>query len=365
MRGATEVLKRDIRPTGADERRVPLSTSLSVLIDVQSLATDFSAATLKDRQLLLVQLDKSLTAFRKITASLLACTQVYDLSLSTTEWAEEDASDLAQDQLALPRLFQLSIALRGPAYDAFVSSDPPSPGDTSKRREEFIEYCYTLNPILRPDPSSPSAQARRKWSAPSPTTPPASPQTETSRRLSALPDSPTVIPRRWASENGSNGFPILRSVSGSNSSVSALGVVGSSTALTFQRRASSPIVVRSSSPSTPESSLPTSLLDSPPLETPPSPTPLPSAELTPKLTNEDHEVEDEDLMEDQRRKSGSEVSSVLMSPSSSVDSTIVVTPVETVVAEEAVEAPVLLVEEVEVKVDEGVGRALGNLFASF
>ncbi|GAA5918089.1 hypothetical protein JCM1841_005246 [Sporobolomyces salmonicolor] len=144
----------------------------SVMLDIQMFATDHLATSNHSRLALLVDsLPASTKILRKLTAALSSCLSVYSLSsVSTTSWADEDDADLAEDRVALPRLFQLSIALRGPVYDRFVQEraawQSPSTALTletpGQRRAAFIEWCLGQNPLLRAkEGSSPSSTIRR------------------------------------------------------------------------------------------------------------------------------------------------------------------------------------------------------------
>ncbi|GAA5955666.1 hypothetical protein JCM21900_005078 [Sporobolomyces salmonicolor] len=144
----------------------------SVMLDIQIFATDHLATSNHSRLALLVDsLPASTKILRKLTAALSSCISVYSLSsASTTTWADEDDADCAEDRVALPRLFQLSIALRGPVYDRFVQEraarQSPSTALTletpGQRRAAFIEWCSGQNPLLRAkEGSSPSSSIRR------------------------------------------------------------------------------------------------------------------------------------------------------------------------------------------------------------
>ncbi|GAA5910471.1 hypothetical protein JCM5296_007187 [Sporobolomyces johnsonii] len=144
----------------------------SVMLDIQMFATDHLAASNHSRLGLLVDsLPASTTSLRKLTAALSSCLSVYSLSsISTTTWVDEDAADLAEDRVALPRLFQLSIALRGPVFDRFVQERAAQPSSNTvpaietpgQRRAAFIEWCLRQNPLLRAkEGSSPPSTIRR------------------------------------------------------------------------------------------------------------------------------------------------------------------------------------------------------------
>ncbi|GAA5977114.1 hypothetical protein JCM11641_001305 [Rhodosporidiobolus odoratus] len=141
----------------------------STILDLQAFATDFLAQSSSNRLTLLVDgLPAHQRKLKTLSSSLSTCISIYALfSLSTSTWAEEDAEDLLADEVALPRLFQLSIALRGSVYDAFLAAQP-SPADfakepPAKRRTAFITWCLERNPLLRPsETSSPSAIRRGK-----------------------------------------------------------------------------------------------------------------------------------------------------------------------------------------------------------
>lgn len=289
-------------------RRAPLSPR--TLTDLQAFATDFSSN--KDRQQLLVHgIEPTLRLISSLNTSLASAVALYSLSLDTSRWAEENALDLGMDELALPRLFQHAIAPRGPTYDAFVKARPPPTGDTSKRRDEFIEWCFEQQPLLRPDPESPLSP-RRKWTAPpSPGRGPSSPSLhlEAHRRgLAASPSPPGVHQRRRASEGPTNAPSAdMRRTASTSSSASALGV--------GLAPGGSAMLVRASAPET--ATTPTM----PPIAS--TSTPLPTATLSETATNE--VIEDEELMEGisrQGRRPSDDPSfaSTEMSPSSSVDS---------------------------------------------
>ncbi|GAA5860593.1 hypothetical protein JCM1840_000310 [Sporobolomyces johnsonii] len=144
----------------------------SVMLDIQMFATDHLAASNHSRLGLLVDsLPTSTKSLRKLTAALSSCLSVYALSsISTSTWVDEDAADLAEDRVALPRLFQLSIALRGPVYDRFVqeraaqpsSGTAPAIETPGQRRAAFVEWCLRQNPLLRAkEGSSPPSTIRR------------------------------------------------------------------------------------------------------------------------------------------------------------------------------------------------------------
>ncbi|GAA5835436.1 hypothetical protein JCM11251_005234 [Rhodosporidiobolus azoricus] len=132
------------------------------MLDISMFATDFLAASTHSRLSLLVD---DLALERKklgtLTSSLLSCISAYSLSLpETSTWMEEDSADQVEDDALLPRLFQLSIALRGPVYEA-VLADTATDGTTThetpgKKRQAFIQWCYTRNPLLKPKEGAPS-----------------------------------------------------------------------------------------------------------------------------------------------------------------------------------------------------------------
>lgn len=129
------------------------------MLDLQAFATDHLAKSNASRLTLLVdELSKTKTALAKLSNSLLNCSSIYSLSttISTSPWSDQDASDLAKDYAALPRLFQLSIMLKGPTYERFTKQRADSPASTEtpgQRRAAFVEWCLEQNPILRPGQS--------------------------------------------------------------------------------------------------------------------------------------------------------------------------------------------------------------------
>ncbi|GAA5954878.1 hypothetical protein JCM3765_007800 [Sporobolomyces pararoseus] len=132
----------------------------SAMLDLQALATDHLAKSNASRLTLLVDdLAKTKSAFSKLSNSLLACISIYSISpstITTSLWPEQDASDLAKDHVALPRLFQLSIMLKGPVYERFTKERTDGPTSTEtpgQRRAAFVEWCLDQNPILRPNHS--------------------------------------------------------------------------------------------------------------------------------------------------------------------------------------------------------------------
>ncbi|BGP18872.1 hypothetical protein JCM10213_003526 [Rhodosporidiobolus nylandii] len=138
----------------------------SAMLDLQMLATDFLALSTTSRLTLLVDgLSAQQAKLQTLSASLSSCISTYSLpSPSTSLWADEDALDLCADHAALPRLFQLSITLRGPTYDAFLASQPPALAQETpaRRRSAFIEWCLERNPLLRAKEGSPSPSAIRR-----------------------------------------------------------------------------------------------------------------------------------------------------------------------------------------------------------
>lgn len=128
------------------------------MLDLQAFTTDHLANSTHSRLALLVDsLPRTTKSLVKLSNSLLTCTSTYSLSatLSSASWAEEDVADLEKDYSALPRLFQLSIVLKGPVYDRFVASrgnSAPTNETPGQRRAAFIEWCIEQNPILRPTP---------------------------------------------------------------------------------------------------------------------------------------------------------------------------------------------------------------------
>ncbi|GAA6039599.1 hypothetical protein JCM8097_002205 [Rhodosporidiobolus ruineniae] len=138
----------------------------TAMLDLQMFATDYLALSTTSRLFLLVDgLPEQQRKLRTLTSSLRACLSAYTLSSpSPSSWADEDVDDLAADQAALPRLFQLSLALRGRVYDAFLASQPAGVAQDppAKRRTAFVEWCYGRNPLLRPKEGSPSPSAIRR-----------------------------------------------------------------------------------------------------------------------------------------------------------------------------------------------------------
>ncbi|GAA5896141.1 hypothetical protein JCM6882_008500 [Rhodosporidiobolus microsporus] len=154
----------------------------ATLLDLQMFATDFLATSSTSRLSLLVDnLPTEQKKLRTLTSSLLSCISTYSLSaLSTASWADEDAADLAADEALLPRLFQLSIALRGPVYDAFLASLPDTAAThetPGKKRTAFVEWCLARNPLLRPKDgaASPAGSTIRRGSKSKATWPPPAP----------------------------------------------------------------------------------------------------------------------------------------------------------------------------------------------
>ncbi|ORY90796.1 hypothetical protein BCR35DRAFT_312143 [Leucosporidium creatinivorum] len=314
----------------------------STLTDLQAFATDFSSN--KDRQQLLVHgIEPTLRLIASLHASLASTIALYSISVDTSLWVDENALDLGQDKMALPRLFQHAIAPRGPTYDSFVKARPPSPGDTSKRRDEFIEWCFEQQPLLRPDPESPLSP-RRKWTAPtSPGLGPSSPSLDLEahrRGLAASPSPPGVPQRRRASE-GPTGVPsadMRRTASTSSSSTSALGVGLAPGGSEMLRRASAPEAAAT----------PTSTLDH--STSSPSPTPTTLDETSSKEAVEDEELMEGISRQGRRPSDDRSFASSEMSPSSSVDSRMFATAQVTVVGNPGVavvpeEAPAAAVEE--------------------
>lgn len=273
----------------------------SVMLDVKAFAQDFSSHP--DRTALLVHgIPTARRSLGALTTSLSSCAAVYSLSLDTASWGTEDDLDFAQDSRALPRLFQLSIALRGPTYDGFLAAHSPPPGETGKRRPEYLEWCYEQQPRLRPDPSSPLTP--RKWSAPS------------SPAMSSSFPSPSLVAsqRRRASEGPAvhSSSSEMRRTASTSSSSAGVGLGLPSRGVEMLRRASAP-----------GETSPLSLLDAADKEE--------SSVVVEETASNKGVVEDEELMEGAllrgRRPSDdastSYASSVSMSPSSSVNSYLV------------------------------------------
>ncbi|GAA5872473.1 hypothetical protein JCM8547_006925 [Rhodosporidiobolus lusitaniae] len=139
----------------------------STMLDLQMFATDFLALSTTSRLSLLVDgLPAEQRKIQSFGATLSSCISLYGLSSpSTSSWAEKDEQDTSLDESSLPRLFQLSIALRGPTYEAFLAdqSSPSLASETpAKRRTAFIDWCYTRNPMLKPKEGSPSPSTIRR-----------------------------------------------------------------------------------------------------------------------------------------------------------------------------------------------------------
>ena len=109
------------------------------MIDLQAFANDYTSTCTKDRLRLLVHdIPATHAALATLNKSLLSAITFYQLALSTVTWEFEDALDRETDLAALPRLFRVAIALRGPVYDEFLLEQPAAP-DAGRRRDEFIE----------------------------------------------------------------------------------------------------------------------------------------------------------------------------------------------------------------------------------
>lgn len=127
-------------------------------------------------------------------------------------WATEDATDLDTDLAALPRLFRISLALRGVTYDEFLA-DRPSTED-GKRREEFIEWCFEKNSSLPPVEGGEGSV--RTWSVPvSPTTSLDSPRIPPSPRRTR---SSILVPTLFGTPSGRalpspSSVPLVRKIS--------------------------------------------------------------------------------------------------------------------------------------------------------
>ncbi|GAA5993787.1 hypothetical protein JCM10908_000746 [Rhodotorula pacifica] len=141
----------DASETGAEETVFKIK---STMLDIQSFATDFLARSTHSRQDLLVDsLDQVTSALKRLTDSILLCTSLYgSVPFSKPERLEQDAVDGATDEAALPRLFQLSITLRGPVWDRFLRSATQdlSTLKPQERRRAFVEFCFAKNDKLRP-----------------------------------------------------------------------------------------------------------------------------------------------------------------------------------------------------------------------
>lgn len=142
------------------------------MMDIQAFSTDFASTCTKDRLRLLVQqLPSHTAAIATLTRSLVVALNLYSLPISTSSWASEDEADRQADLAALPRLFRVSIALRGPLYEQFLLELPSAP-DAGKRRQEFINWCLDKNLSLRPKEGT---EPVRAWTLPTPPTSPAGP----------------------------------------------------------------------------------------------------------------------------------------------------------------------------------------------
>ncbi|GAA5943217.1 uncharacterized protein JCM15063_005294 [Sporobolomyces koalae] len=139
----------------------------AAMLDLQAFAVDHLAVSTSNRLALLVEgLPKTITSLDKLSASLASCISTYSLAatISTVRWSEENDANLAKDQMALHRLFQLSIVLRGPLYDRFIKQRmdtmPPLASETpGQRRIAFVEWCLEQNPTLRPSSEQPLVSA--------------------------------------------------------------------------------------------------------------------------------------------------------------------------------------------------------------
>ncbi|SCV72612.1 BQ2448_4149 [Microbotryum intermedium] len=142
----------------------------SIMIDLQTAMT-LLASPRQDQQVLLVRdLPSTVRSLEKLNSQLTSAVEMYELFISTEPWVIENEHDLAADYAALPRLFQLAFALRGPLYTGFLKDHPAPPGEIasiSKRRDEYLAWCLETNPLLRQDPSTPTS-TRKRWA---PTTP--------------------------------------------------------------------------------------------------------------------------------------------------------------------------------------------------
>ncbi|GAA5873233.1 hypothetical protein JCM16303_001060 [Sporobolomyces ruberrimus] len=186
----------------------------STMLDLQAFATDHLASSNHSRLALLVDnLDKTKSSLSKLSNSLLVCIATYSLSsdVTTSHWADEDTADLAKDHAALPRLFQLSIMLRGPIYERFTkdrTDDPASNETPGQRRTAFIEWCLVQNPMLRPGqpgvaapPTAPTRPAQNGLGLGLPSSLTSGPGGVSMRRaatqpLSFQPAQPVSTPRR-------------------------------------------------------------------------------------------------------------------------------------------------------------------------
>ncbi|GJN88236.1 hypothetical protein Rhopal_001201-T1 [Rhodotorula paludigena] len=129
----------------------------ATMLDVQAFAIDFAAQSTGPTRLplLVCSLAPVRSALSTLNASLTSLLAHYALShpSSPAAWAAEDAVDIASDNAKLPRLFQLSLALRGPLFERFVRENPPQDGSAAspaERRDEFVEWCYAQNELLCP-----------------------------------------------------------------------------------------------------------------------------------------------------------------------------------------------------------------------
>ncbi|KAK4705535.1 hypothetical protein P7C70_g656, partial [Phenoliferia sp. Uapishka_3] len=125
----------------------------SILIDLLAFSNDYTSSSTSSRLALFVHGIPSLhSSLSTLTRSLISSISFYSLSSpTTTSWESEDALDRSKDLEALPRLFRLSIALRGPIYEEFLLERSGSAAmEVGKRREEFCEWCMEKNESLRP-----------------------------------------------------------------------------------------------------------------------------------------------------------------------------------------------------------------------
>ncbi|GAA5841142.1 hypothetical protein JCM3766R1_001688 [Sporobolomyces carnicolor] len=142
--------------TGGSE--VTIFKIQAVMLDIQAFATDHLAKSNASSRLNLLvdHLTDTESALAKLSSALATCIATYSLpssAVSTLLWSDQDRSDLEKDHAALPRLFQLSISLKGPTFDRFTTErDPaPPPNETpGQRRAAFVAWCLEQNPILRP-----------------------------------------------------------------------------------------------------------------------------------------------------------------------------------------------------------------------
>jgi hypothetical protein len=169
------------------------------LFRTQMFASEFASSSRKHRMRILVHdMATTIRSLSVLTTSLATTAAIYSLPLSSDRWEEEDAADLALDLAALPRLFKVSLALRGEIWNEFLGESPDG------GRSDFIEWCYSKNDKLRPVEGTEMARA---WSAPTSPAQPGGPifTSITPNSHSNKPSS-TPSPRRTHSSPSPNGL---------------------------------------------------------------------------------------------------------------------------------------------------------------